>query len=310
MTKAPIADADIGDQAKTLLFTIDWRNRDETNGLISTLATLPARLVIIVNDPLPLRYETPQGAALSIEAWQTDKNLGFAAACNLALRAAKSRGFTHIAHLNNDLRVPEPYALAEYIAQCQRSGVAMSSPTVVTEGGAIEFAGSSLLSRLSPAIIHSRSTVPEEHGFHETLFVDGACFTLDVAAANSVGGFHERYFAYREEHDLSARLRRAGYRISYYSSATVVHRTSATASKIPYFKRFLMTRGQILYGQLNVRGLPAVLYWTIVLLKHFAIVLKAGASRPEQLRAILDATRNTLGNRSIALDVYDETIEF
>jgi N-acetylglucosaminyl-diphospho-decaprenol L-rhamnosyltransferase len=314
MTLSPPENRNLALPIGTFLFTIDWRNRGETNGLIACLANLPARLLVVVNDSLPASYSVPANAAIGVDILQAGRNIGFAAACNLALRIAKKRGATQVVHLNNDLRVSNLETFSRYIADSQRSCIALSSPTVLTTSGKVEFAGSSLWSRLCPAIVSTKPLQRDASGFRDSVFVTGACFTLKVAAAEGIGGFDERYFAYREEHDLAVRLSHRGGRVAHYASACVVHRTSASANRTPYFKRFLLTRGQILFGIKNMRGLAAVAYWAVFFTKQILFLLQTGVTErrafAEQYRAIRDAFLNALGGRIIVVHVLGEAIEF
>ena len=51
----------------------------------------------------------------------------------------------------------------------------------------------------------------------------GALMAIRASAFRAVGGFDERYFLYREETDLCARLREAGWRVRHQPCVSAVH---------------------------------------------------------------------------------------
>ena len=65
-------------------------------------------------------------------------------------------------------------------------------------------------------------------------WVTGACFLVRREAFDAVGGFDNRYFMYVEEVDLCWRLRQAGWRIGYESSAHVLHLAGVSTAAAPY----------------------------------------------------------------------------
>jgi N-acetylglucosaminyl-diphospho-decaprenol L-rhamnosyltransferase len=65
-------------------------------------------------------------------------------------------------------------------------------------------------------------------------WLSGAAVWLRRAALDDVGGWDERYFMYVEEVDLAWRLRRAGWRVAYEPSGTVVHVQGASTARHPY----------------------------------------------------------------------------
>lgn len=70
----------------------------------------------------------------------------------------------------------------------------------------------------------------------------GGAAMVRVAAVREVGGFDERLFAYREDFDLSWRLRLRGYRIAYVPDARVLHAGGAAWGPLSYGKLYLSSR--------------------------------------------------------------------
>lgn len=64
----------------------------------------------------------------------------------------------------------------------------------------------------------------------EVVLLSGACMLMDSAAFRAVGGYHEQFFMYFEDFDLSVRLSRQGT-LHYVPSMHVVHHGGQAARK-------------------------------------------------------------------------------
>jgi len=82
---------------------------------------------------------------------------------------------------------------------------------------------------------------------HDVEAVSG-CFMLvrrDVIA--SVGGLDQEFFMYGEEMEWCYRIRKAGWRISYFPDAAYTHLGGISASKCQSQMNVEMARGQLLF---------------------------------------------------------------
>lgn len=295
-----------------MLFTIDWRNRTQTNRLIASLAELDSTLYIIVNDDLQIDYTIPPNSVLRVKIHQTGKNRGFAAACNIALEIAQREGFDYLMHFNNDITVTDISKLIYFINIFKNNtNFAVISPTVLSLQGVVEFAGYNWLYKISPALLISKKQIPptsENHILHSDFFI-GACFITRIAPALTSGGFDEEYFAYREEHDFAARLNKDGWQVGYAPCMTVIHNTSASSSRYPYLKDFLINRGQILYLRKNLKGTKLFVYSLILIFKISAkLFCSVLTGRKYVGPAILDALLNQFCNKKITLNLENEKL--
>jgi GT2 family glycosyltransferase len=294
-----------------LLFTIDWRNRACTQRLIDSMAGVDAVLHIIVNDDQPADYRVPDGGTLTLQTHRMGRNLGFSGACNEAMRLAEQASCEFLLHLNNDVELDQDADLAAlYRLAGEQDRVAVLSPTVRNRDGRLEFAGSSFWARLTPALMISRSRVPGDgEAVIDSVFFDGACFLARTRALRQCGGFDPDYFAYREEHDLAARLRAAGWVIAYTPCMTVFHASSSSSGRYPRFKQFLITRGQILYLRKNLRGAAALLFALILAVKSVSrVILGLIRADLDPLRAVSDAIASGVFRRPIRVRVGGETL--
>ncbi|MFZ5615868.1 MAG: glycosyltransferase family 2 protein [Pseudomonadota bacterium] len=187
----------------------------------------------------------------------SEKNLGFAAANNLA---AKSAAGEALVFLN-----PDAYAEAEWLAEL----VAASERYPWADAF-----GSTQVNAADPSKIDGAGDVFHILGVAyrghfgwpiEELPSEGECFSVCAAAAmyrkrafDALGGFDERFFCYGEDVDLGFRLRLVGGRAVQVRKARVAHEGSGVTGRHSDFTVYYGHRNRIWAAYKN---LPAVLYW-------------------------------------------------
>ncbi|HUO43450.1 MAG TPA: glycosyltransferase family 2 protein [Burkholderiales bacterium] len=227
-----------------------------------------------------------------------EKNLGFAAGNNVAVRAAGDCDW--IALINPD-------AFAE-------PGWLEALLTAAHEHPECSFFGSRMLMADAPELLDGVGDVyhisglvwREGHGTPATgayreekeIFSPcGAAAMYKRAAFVEAGGFDEDYFCYVEDVDLGFRLRLLGHRCLYVPQSVVLHKGSALTGKRSDFS--------IYYGHRNlvwtfVKNFPGGWFWIYLplhLAMNFAALLwfsLAGHAKPIW-RAKLDALKGLSG---------------
>jgi hypothetical protein len=175
---------------------------------------------------------------------ENERNLGFAAPNNQAIRAARG---PYIVTLNNDTRLPPGWlqALVE-AAQAHPEMGAFASLIVFDDrrtmidsaGLSVTLAGMGCQNRMGEDA--RRVTQPEE--------VFGACAAAALyrrALLDDVGLFDEDYFAYYEDVDLAWRARLLGWRAMLVPEAQAYHVHSATGGRGTPLKRRLINRNKV-----------------------------------------------------------------
>lgn len=157
-----------------------------------------------------------------------DRNLGFGAGCNTALRRAVEADFAYCWLLNNDAD-PDSNCLAALVATAERT------PCV----GAV---GSRLFDPALPGEAHYGSWMnpatltsyplhdPGEIARHRFAWLTAASLLLSSEALRRVGLFDEHYFMYWEDADLNARLRAAGFVLAGAAGAGVAHAAGTSSA--------------------------------------------------------------------------------
>lgn len=166
---------------------------------------------------------------------RSPQNLGFAAANNLAFRAASGQ---YLVLLNSDAFVSaDSLSLAFHHMEADRAIGAGGARLVGTDNSWQPSA------RMFPSILNSMITFTGlASRFPKSRFlgradrtwsdaalpadadwVPGAFTIIPREALDKIGDFDESFFLYYEEVDLCRRLRNAGYRVRYFPDLVVVH---------------------------------------------------------------------------------------
>ncbi|MFZ5980325.1 MAG: glycosyltransferase family 2 protein, partial [Candidatus Zixiibacteriota bacterium] len=186
-------------------------------------------------------------------------NLGFARAVNIGLE--KARGdFLYI--LNQDLRFPAGTAQALLERLRQDETIGLIGPKYIGFDGRLQpsarafpsyrhiFYRAFLLDRI---FAESRLFASWRMGWfdHKTdLFVDqpmGAVILVPRRVIEKVGYLDEGFPIFFNDVDFCRRIHEAGYKLFYYTGATVEHYAGASVKKRPVKMRYISTLGLLRY---------------------------------------------------------------
>lgn len=83
--------------------------------------------------------------------------------------------------------------------------------------------------------------------FKEADYLSGGATLIRKDLIDRIGFFDDRFFAYAEDRDLSARMKRAGYKTMYVPKAFIWHKGSATAKKVGYLANYWQYRNHLFF---------------------------------------------------------------
>jgi N-acetylglucosaminyl-diphospho-decaprenol L-rhamnosyltransferase len=204
--------------------------------------TVPANVILFDNGS-----QTPTPNAI-----RSETNLGFAGGANAAYRHTTA---PFVALVNNDV-VLEPAWLEHLLGAMHRDEKLAAVQTIIRRpDGRIDGAGIDLSDGTFRQLGHG-----QEIG--EPLAVAwGVSATATLYRRTALGDhiFDERLFAYYEDVDLSARLRKAGWRLAVLPVVAATHRGSASANKLGAEALRLRTRNRYLVARKQRVGSIAAL---------------------------------------------------
>jgi GT2 family glycosyltransferase len=209
--------------------------------------------VVLVDQP-PTRFGDHPAVTQHVE---TDRNLGFAAACNLGVARASA---PFVLLINNDA------VLAPDAAPTLLSGLAALEPDVAgaclkllsSDGKTFQSAGGLWFTR--DGIGFPRAFGEPDRGQYDRLDDDeigvpsGAAAVYRTTAWHEVGGMPEEFFCYCEDGDIGLAMVAAGYRFVWLPAVRVLHELSASTAEHSVFKAFHVERNHFAVA---LRNAPA-----------------------------------------------------
>ncbi|HEV3217884.1 MAG TPA: glycosyltransferase family 2 protein [Vicinamibacterales bacterium] len=254
----------------------------------------PDHIVVVDNgstDDSVAMAETP---LRHVELIRLPSNVGFAAANNIAARAAQR--FDGLALLNPDAFAEPGWLGALTSAADGDAGAAAFASQMLLDSDPDLLDGAGDTYHVSGRAWRNghrspRASVPAADA--EVFAACAAAALYRREAFDEVGGFDERYFSYFEDVDLGFRLRLRGYSCRYVHRAVVRHVSSGIAG---YRSDFAVYHGERNLVWTFFKNMPAPLLF-LYLPQHVALNLAALLYYPLRdqggvvLRAKLDAVR-------------------
>lgn len=217
------------------IVVVNWNTRNFLERCLAsvyeTVEKLVFQLFVVDNASSDSSASMVRERFPQVQLVELPTNVGFAAANNIALRAAEGR---YVLLLNPDTVVC-PGALrvlVEFADTHPQAGAV--GPLLLNPDGGIQLSCSRrpTLFREAWRLFHLERVYPLA-GYPKQIWqagqpcrvdvVSGACLLLRRAALQQVGGFDEDYFVYTEETDLCCCLKPHGWEIYWVPEARVIH---------------------------------------------------------------------------------------
>jgi N-acetylglucosaminyl-diphospho-decaprenol L-rhamnosyltransferase len=252
---------------------VSYNTRPELENCLASLALHPPRVphdVVVVDNastdgtPDALRARWP--AMRLIEA---PRNLGFAGANNLGVRASTSE---FVLLLNSDTLVPE--GAVDTLVERLRAepGVGAAGPRIVDATGRPELSFGAMMGPFTelrqkvvvrlqergvPAVVSRVERLTRLRHYPD--WVSGACLLVRRQDALAAGLLDERYFLYAEDVDFCAALRGLGRRILFTPDAQIVHLRGVSGRRRPAATEHAYRQSQLaFYAKHHPRWVPAL----------------------------------------------------
>ena len=108
---------------------------------------------------------------------------------------------------------------------------------------------------INPITAEGIFTKIDEGVLQEVNTVSGSCVMVRRSVIENIGYLHNPFFAYYEESDLFARMKRVGYRVMYSPELAIWHANGKSAQrKAPTFSYYMMMRNRFGFAVRNFDG--------------------------------------------------------
>jgi GT2 family glycosyltransferase len=236
------------------------------------------------NSVVMIRREFPD-----VKLIQNRENLGFSRANNQGIRLALRNRADYVLLLNNDIEIKEEDWLVRIVDLAEADPrIGIIGPRLIYPDGSIQV--SAHMMRTNP-FGRVRNVPPAaERTAVQVDGVVGAAFLIKRAVVDRIGLLDEGYspFLY-EESDYCMQAKRAGFKVLYYPSVTVVHRLGFSMSKIDQRRRLFVSFRNIARFRLINYPLP------LIVPSMLALVLGAFVQREDVSRLGLSDLKRVRG---------------
>jgi GT2 family glycosyltransferase len=225
-------------------------------------------------------------AESDIRFYYSDTNLGFSGG---EIAAAKHAKGVYLALVNSDAILDSEWTseLMKIATSDISVGAVGSRAYHWEQGKPRETKSFYSYQEVNPYTAGSRSLTYDNDQIEEAGSLSGSAVLVSKLALDEVGYFEPSFFAYYEETDLFARMKRAGYKTLYCPTAHCWHQVAASLGAQSYFYLYLMNRNRIQYAVRNFdngfigRLLARYLYSE---LRNLARILRHGLTNETKAR--------------------------
>ena len=275
------------------ILIVNWNTRDLLHRCLSSIRTRDSRLkmetIVVDNDSNDGSAEMVSREFPHVTLIRNRANVGFAKACNQAIRLSKGR---FLLLLNSDAEICNGSLHTMVSFMDNNESVAAAGCKLLNPDGSLQRSYWNHFPSVRDAVIENlylyqlpiRNASPKMRTTsraQDTSAVDvahllGACVILRQEAIADVGLLDEDFFMYLEETDWFYRAKRRGWRVCYLASAEVIHHGQQSSNIdpirfVPYLSKSYCHFVRKHYGKRSVPAIKAayacgamirILLWT------------------------------------------------
>lgn len=230
----------------------NWNRPHDTAACLTSLSRSTyssAEAMVVDNGSTDDSVEHIAHAFPGVRLLVSHRNLGFAGACNLALRWALAQRVDYVLLLNNDATV-EPEAIGRLVTTAREEDAAIVGPKIYfrkvpqvlwSAGGYVDW-------KLGHA--NNRGTrqvdVGQYQAREEMEWVNGCAMLASTRFISKVGLLDTGFFMFYEEVDWCFRARKAGFKVVYEPEASVWHDVSTSSTEDKRREWYFASRSRFL----------------------------------------------------------------
>lgn len=233
---------------------INFKSEAETVRCLASVRQIyQGRLTVFLHDNSGYKNQNlanlVSSTGLKSQYFWSKNNIGFAKAANELANAAYHAGFEYVFLLNNDTEIIQDDLTTSLIAFEHNKKIAVAGMINYFQADSKKIWQSG--KNVGPFGVGFLEAASQPGSYTCVDYIPGSAFLVRTSLFIEVGGFDESYFAYYEEADFCARVKKLGLEVVYINRSRVLH--SVGASSDSYVKTYLKTRNKLYYRRKNMK---------------------------------------------------------
>jgi GT2 family glycosyltransferase len=253
---------------KLTLILINWNTGDLTLDCLASIQKgklQPGHIIVVDNGSEDGSPELIRRRFPAVDLIAGKRNVGFAAACNLAIERAIRNGTEAVWILNNDT-VVSPDCLDVLLDELEdeRVGAVTGKIRFFDDAKRLWYAGACWKEWVMVArhVGYGEIDIGQYDAPVDVPFISGCCMLIRTSVLLQVGLFEARYFAYCEDMEWCFRAVKAAVRLRYQPRAVLWHKEAASVrrNKTPVeggryseFSIWLLLRNRLFFVRRHAR---------------------------------------------------------
>lgn len=273
-------------QAVVAIIVVNWNLKEKTADCLRSLQQVetPHQVVVVDNGSTDNSAEYLIQQFPHVTFLVLPKNVGFGAACNMAIRQVlNEQNCDYVFLLNNDATVHAQTLDKMLQAARQQPEAGILGPKIYysQRHDVLWYAGARCRRGVLAAADTGRGQVDvgQFDTRQEVDFVFGAAMLIHHSVFAEIGFFDPRFFLYLEDMDFCLRAQKAGFRLLFVPNAIVWHYGSASTDRNVTFRKHHQARSTVLFlwKHISIILLPFVLaFWLAVTVRTILMELLWG----------------------------------
>jgi GT2 family glycosyltransferase len=275
------------------LVTVLYKSDDVLEGFFKSISTQSYKDYILylvdnsvndLSDGLIAKY-LQQYPVTDYRHIKNSGNMGVAAGNNTGIHLAFNEGCSHVLLLNNDIETEGNDVISKLVSVCEE-GETMAVPKIFYYDTRRIWMAGGYMNKWRALGIHYGYNKKDAPKFNKGKYISYAptCFMIIAKEVfDKIGYIDEKYFAYYDDTDFVLRATKAGFKLYYEPSVSILHKVSSSAGTNSLFYVYYSNRNKIYFIRKNLKGLNRYFAISYTLVSRVLFWLRFDPERKKKL---------------------------